>query len=81
MECRENDKNVGIELEVSGIEAHSSIEQGERYHHQRIELFNVINTIQTNRDVNSKQLRISIKSMNETRGPNALVTLLLVFST
>ena len=71
---------VGINNQKSGVESHNSIGNGERYHSPLRRIFNKINHDQPSLDF-EYALRLSVKSMNDTMGPNGLVPSFLVFGT
>lgn len=71
-------KDVGVTLQFSGIESHNAIGPGERYHMSLRRVFNVLK--QEHPSVNDKHLlRLALKGINDTMGPNGLVPSLLVF--
>jgi len=77
-EFRNYAKNVGVNLQFSGIESHNAIGSGERYHMPLRRVFNVLKKEHTS--LNDKNiLRIALKGINDTMGPNGLVPSLLVF--
>lgn len=79
VEFSENAKTIGIELQLCGNVSHSSMGQVERYQQPLKRIFNV-NETQNNLNKKSK-LRIFIKAMNETMGPNRLVLSQFVLGT
>lgn len=62
------------------IESHNSIVKGERYHYPLRRIFEVKRSTY-NKLSNKTILRMSIKTINGTIGPNELVPSLLVFVT
>lgn len=70
-------EDFGIQLQYGGIEAHNSIVQVEIYHHPLRRVFNIIRTSQKSLG-NTTTLRIAIKAINDTMGPNGLIPSLLV---
>ena len=75
---RNNAKDNGVDLQFSGIESHNAIGQGERYHHTLRRIFNIVT--KEHPSISDKHiLRLSIKAINDTIGPNGLVPSLLVF--
>lgn len=74
---RKNTEKVGIHLQSGGSEAYSAIGQGERYHQPLRSIFNIVNDTDSEIYDNTK-LRIAIKGINYTMGPEGLVPLLLV---
>ncbi|MEM1283154.1 MAG: reverse transcriptase domain-containing protein [Chlamydiota bacterium] len=69
---------VGTETQLSGVESHNSIGSGERYHKPLRRIFNKINMDSPGLD-REMALRIALKSINDTMGPEGLVPSLLVF--
>lgn len=71
-------ESAGICLQLSGIESHNSLGPGERYHSPLRRIFYKIRSEcpSANFDL---ILRLAIKAMNETMGPNGLVPSYLVF--
>ena len=69
---------VGIEVKESGIEHHNALGAGERYHDPLRRVFKKVKHEYPglNREL---ALRISVKSINDTMGPEGLVPSLLVF--
>ena len=67
-----------IKVENTGIEAHSSLGLGERYHQPLHQTFRKImaDHKKTDRDL---ALALSVKAMNDTLGPEGLVPSALVF--
>lgn len=68
----------GLKLERTGIEEHSSLNLGERYHQplRNIFLNLMIDHPKTNKHLT---LALSVKEMNDTLGPNGVVPSSLVF--
>ena len=68
----------GIQLRISGIEAHNSLGIGERLHDPLRRIYRKIrkNATGTNQQT---ALRLTLKAMNDTMGENGLVPSLLVF--
>lgn len=71
-------EEVGTVTQESGVESHNSLGSGERYHEPLRRIFRKIKR-ETPRINNNVALRISIKAMNDTLGPEGLVPSLLVF--
>ena len=71
-------ESVGIELQISSVEAHNSLGIGERLHAplRRIYRKIVFDFAQIDRNIG---LKLSIKAMNDTNGDNGLVPSLVVF--
>ena len=69
---------VGTELQLSGVESHHSLGPGERYH---APLRQVYLKIRHERPTVDKEtsLRLAVKALNDTMGPEGLVPSLLVF--
>ena len=69
---------TGITLDISGVESHNSIAKEEKYHDT---LRRIFLKIQTDYKKLEKEtiLKLTIKAMNDTMGPNGLVPSLLVF--
>jgi len=69
---------VGIEVKESGIEHHNALGSGERYHDPLRRVFKKIRheTPELDRTI---ALRIAVKALNDTMGPEGLVPSLLVF--
>ena len=69
---------VGIEVKESGIEHHNALGAGERYHDPLRRVFKKVKHEypSLNREL---ALRISVKAINDTMGPEGLVPSLLVF--
>lgn len=70
--------SAGIELQISGVESHNAIGSGERYHAplRRIYLKILEDYPHLDQDI---ALQLSVKSINDTMGPEGLVPSLLVF--
>jgi Reverse transcriptase (RNA-dependent DNA polymerase) len=70
--------NAGISLQVSGVESHNSLGSGERYHEPLRRTY-----LKVRMDYPQIQpqlaLRLAIKALNDTAGPEGLVPSLLVF--
>ncbi len=69
---------TGIELQLSGVESHNSLGKGERYHAPLRRIFLKIKDHYPNLE-NELILKLAVKAMNDTMGPNGLVPSLLVF--
>ena len=71
-------ESIGIELRISGVEAHNSLGIGERLHEplRRIYRKIIFDFPQIDRNI---ALKLSIKAMNDTHGDNGLVPSLVVF--
>lgn len=71
-------KSAGNTLQVSGVESHNAIGPGERYRAPLRRIYNKI--LEDHPDLDPKiALQLSVKSMNDTMGPDGLVPSLLVF--
>lgn len=68
----------GISIQLSPIESHNSIGQGETYHHHLRRIFNILHTAKPATDPDLL-LRYAIKGINDTMGENGLVPTQLVF--
>lgn len=68
----------GIEVQISGMDSHNSIGAEERYHQPLRRILRVLRTIHSNVDP-EVLLRYAIKGINDTIGPEGLVSLLLLF--
>lgn len=69
---------VGVTVQESGIEHHNALGSGERYHDPLRRIF--IKIRHESPSVKPKlDLRIALKAMNDTMGPEGLVPTLLVF--
>lgn len=70
--------DAGIEIQLSGVESHNAIGIGERYHAplRRIYLKIRHDTPSVDAEV---ALKLAIKAMNNTMGPEGLVPSLLLF--
>lgn len=70
--------SVGTNLKYSGVESHNSLGAGEQYH---APLRRIYLKIRTDHPKIAKEttLRLAIKAMNDTMGPNGSVPSLLVF--
>lgn len=68
----------GVEVDKTGIEAHSSLGLGERYHQPLRKTYRKIIAQYPHEDRNFV-LAISVKAMNDTLGPEGLVPSALVF--
>lgn len=79
-EFRQNAKDTGINLQLSGIEAHNSIGKGERYHYPLRRIYETVEK-EHPRLRGKSTLRLAIKAINDTMGPNGLIPSLLVFGT
>lgn len=71
-------KKVGVVLQFSGIEAHSSVENVDRYNQPLRTIFNIVCSAQPSLD-DHLNLIISIQAINDTMGRNCVVNVLLVF--
>ena len=71
-------KMAGIELRLSGIEAHNSLGIGERYHEPLRRIYRKVKHDHPNL-MPKTILRLSLKAMNDTMGENGLVPSLLTF--
>lgn len=70
--------SAGIELKISGVESHNAIGPGERYHAPLRHIF--LKILEDYPNLNQEiALQLSVKSMNDTMGPEGLVPSLLVF--
>ena len=67
-----------IKIERTGVEAHSSLGIGERYHQPLRTTYRKMRTDHPNAD-KKLTLSMAVKAMNETLGPEGLVPSLLVF--
>lgn len=75
---RNNAKDIGIDLQSSGIVSQSAIVQGEQYHHILRLIFNNVQMEHPRRG--EKQiLWLTIKEINDKTEPNGPVPSLLVF--
>jgi hypothetical protein len=70
--------SVGVELGISGIESHNSLGIGERYHAPLRQIFRKIMHESPHADI-ELALKVAIKTLNDTLGPEGLVPSLLVF--
>lgn len=70
--------NAGIECQESGIEHHNALGPGERYHDPLRRVFRKVKHEHPSLN-NELALRLSVKAINDTMGPEALVPSLLVF--
>lgn len=68
----------GIELQISGVESHNSIGVGERYHEPLRQVFDKVLTDHPTIDPEIG-LRLAVKALNDTTGPDGIVPSLLVF--
>lgn len=70
-------RNVGMTTQPSGVESHNSLGSGERYHAY---LRNLNTRVRDDVGQLSKkyELRLAVKSFNDTAGPSVLVPTLLV---
>lgn len=75
---RRHAARAGITLQFSGIEIHNAIAVGERYHAPLRKIFLTIRSEHTKIE-SDVALRLGIKALNDTMGPNGLVPSLLVF--
>lgn len=68
----------GIELQRTGIKAHSSLNLGENYHHPLCIIYRKLRTEHpsSNKHLN---LELTIKAINNTLGPDGVVSSTLVF--
>jgi hypothetical protein len=69
---------VGVELAISGIESHNSLGVGERYHGPLRQIYDPIMDNSERADP-VLALKVAVKTMNDTLGPEELVPSLLVF--
>ena len=69
---------VGIQLKISGVESHHSLGIGEKYHSPLRRIFLKVETSYPHLP-KRVILKLSVKAMNDTMGPNGLVPSLLVF--
>lgn len=69
---------VGIEVQESGIEHHNALGSGERYHDPLRRVFKKIMHESPSLDKNVA-LKLAVKAINDTMGPEGLVPSLLVF--
>lgn len=70
--------SAGILVQPSGVESHNALGNGERYHAYLRQVFKKIRDEVTSLDKHDT-LRLAIKAVNDTAGPNGLVPTLLVF--
>lgn len=68
----------GIEVQISGVESHNSIGAGERYHDPLRQIFDKIVTDHPTLDPEIA-LRLAVKAVNDTMGPEGIVPSLLVY--
>ena len=71
-------KEVGTDVQESVVEAHNSLLSGERYHAPLKRIFLKIRKEHPKMDKNIK-LKLSVKAMNDTLGPEGLFPSYLVF--
>lgn len=71
---------AGIILRTTGVESHNSLGLGERYHSPLRQIYLKIRTSEPTISP-ALALRLAVKTMNDTIGPNGLVHTLLVFGT
>ena len=69
---------TGISLQLSGIESHNSIGAGERYHAPLRRIYDKVLFDFPNLDKHLG-LKLAVKAMNDTMGPEGLVPSMLVF--
>ena len=71
-------KAVGTDVQESGVEAHNSLRSGERYHALSRWILLKIRKEHLKMD-NNIRLKLAVKAMNDTMGPEGLVPFYLVF--
>jgi hypothetical protein len=76
-----NARIMAIEIEEVPVEAHNSIGKVERYHGPLKRAFKVIFANFGNAITPDNVLQMAVKAMNDTAGPDGLVSILLVFGT
>ena len=69
---------VGTQLQLSGVESHHSLGPGERYHAPLRQVYLKIRHEHPSLDKETA-LRLAVKALNDTMGPEGLVPSLLVF--
>ena len=69
---------AGIVLKPSGVESHNSLGLGERYHAPLRKIYERVRATVTSIDAETA-LRLAVKTMNDTMGPDGLVPTLLVY--
>ena len=81
-EFKANTCIIAIEVEKVPVEAHNSIDKLEQYYVPLRRVFQVIIGDLHGQDVNNESiLQMTVKAVNNTAGPDGLVSTLLVFST
>ena len=75
---QKNCEQQGISLSISGVETHNLIGAGERFHRHLRRVYNCIRRAHPSVD-KEHVLRLSVKAVNDTVGPNGLVPSELVF--
>ena len=73
-----NCEQQGISLSISGVETHNSIGAGESFHRHLRRVYNCIRRAHPS-VYKEHVLRLSVKAVNDTVGPNGLVPSELVF--
>lgn len=68
----------GIDVQLSGVEGHDAIGVGERYHQPLRQVFHKV--LKDHPSIDSEiGLRLAVKALNDTAGPEGVVPSLLVF--
>lgn len=68
----------GVEVQRNGIEAYASLNIGEQYHQPLRTVYRKLRSVHTGADKHLT-LEMTVKAMNDTLGPNGVVTSIIVF--